>query len=408
MKLSVDMYEWSKLYILILSVFSAILLTACSSEPAYYSKTEIKFHVLETYGWGYKLVAENVYDDSAQYHSNGVEGIPCYEYVFQNKDGFEFSVITYARHVSSVTSGETSFYEKAITDNYVEQFCIFYKNDLESIISKYDFETEIDDGSINVSLEYGEQLSDFVGLYEEINKYIDGRLRLYLHVRVAPNIEDATGDYLNTFDYSLCTAKTKDEKQNSDELVQRLEKLFVSTVKEGYLNGNPLYEISDDLWYKYPAPYYCVSKVNGVDISELGEFRYEFEYDESRGVYITNYLDVCEDCEEYQFFYGDRGSFANLVQGLEGEYVCENMKAEWKIDKDVWNAELFLEEPDKREYKEFHLYKNGDEIELSDIGDRTSDSSYNRQFSISDVEKMLGVEAIIDEKAMTIEFVKTK
>lgn len=81
------------------------------------------------------------------------------------------------------------------------------------------------------------------------------------------------------------------------------------------------------------------------------------------------------------------------------------MERKQEIGDNQWEAALMVD--DKSEYKDFKVKRNGRELELSPYSEegfhRNNGTVSGRSFTLEDLEKMLDVEFVIDQRAETIE-----
>lgn len=129
-----------KLLILIFILF----ITACSTKPVYYSKSEVNNYTKTTFGSEYKLQSIKEEKDDTKEHN------PKYIYTYKNKEGFKFNVYATTSH-SSIDASKTSFYEKKISNDYAEKRLEFKKKELNKFFKTLSFK-----------IEYGTKLYDVV------------------------------------------------------------------------------------------------------------------------------------------------------------------------------------------------------------------------------------------------------
>lgn len=396
----------------LIGLMAMLFLTACSTEPVYYSKSEVKSYVREQYGWGCKLLEEVVHENGIDGNYDADEGQACYEYIFESEDGFQFSVISYTRHITFDAS-TSIFYEEALSCDFGERFMEYHKEAMQEIIDAYAFETEISGSCVFVDLESYKQLSEVAELFVQLDEYLDYRYSVAVYVDIKPNIAaeyNENGEYRGNHVAKISTSMTQKERKTLDEVYIELEKEFVLNVKEDYQKGRPSYEIPDELWYAYPAPSLKVVSIAGVEVTEDDEFSYGFIYDGELESYTIRNLDPCQDFEEFPYNYTEKGLFAYLVKCLGGKYVCDDWKAVWKIGENTWTAKLYTKNASQSsyEYDKLKVYKNDEKIKLTDIGERRNGTVSGRVYTVEDLEQMLGVTILIDEKEMTIEIQKTE
>ena len=408
--------------ILFIGIIAAIVLEGCSSEPIYYSKKEIKDYVKSVYGNECKLVEEITHKDGGGYGDDEEEN-PSYEYVFENKDGIEFSVIAYTYH-HSIDASTSIFYGKGFSCNYEAAVIEYYKEEIENCSKDYDVTVEITDYShINVYLNSYEMIDEVAELFVEIDELLSyecdydnapfsgGRDSVgYLSVYIKPNVVAEYNDNGEAYQgvAQIVYSKNEENRWKEEDAFEQIQRGFVIDVKEDYQQGRPSFEISDELWYAYPAPSLEVVSINGKAIEEDAEYIYGFSYDWDVENYVICSLDPCQDFENFPYNYTERGKFANLVELLGGKYACKDWKAAWEIGDDMWTAALYTKDADRSSYEfnSFVVYKNKDYVNLSEPSGRGNGTVSGRAFTISDMEEMLGVKFVIDEKEMTIEIVK--
>ncbi len=388
-------------YLIIISIFIlGLFLAGCSMKPVYYSKSQVKSYVKEVFGKDFSLTEELVYPDNSDEQNDK------YEYIFEDEEGFSFSVYAYTSHIYFDAS-ETSFYDKYISNNYLEQRVNFLSEDIYNLIDTSSIPCELESTSMKC---YLNNYTDIGALTEFVTK-LDTCLSLSydygnwpkpqgfsIAIYLRPNsaeYEDIE-DWVSNSDYNfmkLYLSYQEEERLDDTETYATIERTLVYNIRSGYKDADLYYVLPDEIIYKYPAQYLY------WNLDEEAEFTYTFAYDVDDGHYWIATLDPCQNFED-SYNYTNRGNFDALVEYLGGTYSCDDWSATWTIGEDTWEASLEL---DDSYYEDFNLTKNGEEIELDDPGDKGNGTVSGRSFSTEDLEKMLGITFAIDQEAATLE-----
>lgn len=389
----------------IMALFSMLFMTACdtcSTEPVYYTKAEVKQYVKEHYGSGYKLKEKDSYPDDTE------EENLMYEYTFENKDGVRFSVYTYTSHIS-IDASESIFYSKGITDDYVQSVIDLRIDDAMKCCegAPFDVETE-EDNDIRFYLDSYEQIPDAAEVIADIDaaislKYNDSvpgdNRGVAVYIKPDEDVEDID-EWQDNYSYRICLVKYSNNPKSKlveDDIIISIERSLVNGIKD---KGKDYYTVPDELLYKYPATWIRVNDVNGVTDFEQS---IAFSYDTNRDSYWINSLDPCQDFEDFPYNRTEEGTFASLVELFGGTYQCDDWKANWQIGNDKWTAWLIVD--DDYRYVDFKVAKNGEELDISEGNGSYNGTVSGRGFSMEDIEKMLGVDIIVDQVSMTARIV---
>ena len=150
---------YKKVFLYIMACLMLAGITACSTEPVYYSKSEVKQYVKEHFGKSFKLVDEKSYKDDSE------EQNMMYEYIFENKEGIVFSVYTSTRHIW-VDASESIFYDKAISNNYIDSVVKYHIEEIKEICEGSALDIELDeDNAVKIFLNTYEQIDDAARLH---------------------------------------------------------------------------------------------------------------------------------------------------------------------------------------------------------------------------------------------------
>lgn len=211
------------LFIFIISVM--FILTGCSFKPTYYSKAEVKSFVKDTFGSQYKLKSVNQGEDNSE------EKNKMYEYIFENDEGFKFSVYSITAHfVFDAT--ELSTYDKFLRSNYLSAMMNYKSNELKKIIESLSFKADVNysNGYIYFYLSDYSQLEEAATAIIDIDKlfnfnYKENRVIYKVGVSIRYTQSSKTNGYVTTLylsnddnsrlGYSVVLDELKKEINNS-------------------------------------------------------------------------------------------------------------------------------------------------------------------------------------------------
>lgn len=375
-----------------------VVLCSCSMSPTYYSDDYVKTYAKDVFG-------KNVTFIEKTNDSQDKEGNLTYKYLFKEGRGIEFSIKT-STYRASFDGTQTSFYNKSISDDYVESIVSHYHDDITAIIKDSPFEIDYSDKkSMTLYLNDYKQTTKAAEFIEDIDKLLalesfyskynksasTFTVKVYLRSDNSENIDN--WKERDVFCFASIKLTTKAPRLTADGVNKTLERNLADKAKEdkaGY------YSLPEDFLNKYPANVITLKEINGATILTN---EYKFVYDEKTDKYWIYCLDPCQDCDEFSYYYTDRYEFSDLVKGFGGTYESANCTARWKIGSDVWTAKLYLGNHSK--YADFKVKKNGELITLSDPGKKSNGTVSGRAFNTDDIEKMFGATLTIDLKTMT-------
>ncbi|MFI3172975.1 MAG: hypothetical protein R3Y58_11515 [Eubacteriales bacterium] len=376
-----------------ISLCAWISLTACSFTPTYYSKNEVKNYVNDIFGNEYSLSDSHSYADEE-------EGTMIYEYIFTNKEDFSFSVKSYTDHVSFI-SGETVFYEKCISDDFLTKMAELHMAEIQSVIYSVPFEVKQYNLGVSCYLEDYTQIPDVAKLIVELDTILDleyeytnwketkSNATYYIYVRLKPN----TVDYIDVSEetwhsttkyeiHRITLSHSEEDRFSLDETIEDIQRSLVYDIRSATETSPAKYEIPDELLYKFPA-----QKLT-IEIEEDTELSYNFYYDVEDEKYWIYNLDPCQNFEG-SYNYGEKGAFEELVEIMGGTYKCDDWEASWQIGEDTWKATLEIDNNSR--YKDFTVWKNGMLLKLDEPNEKNNGTVSGRAFSVSDLEKMLDI-----------------
>jgi len=382
-------------------VLLAFFLMACSMEPIYYSKDYVKRYVKNIYGKECDYINMDTEKDE--------EGNDIYIYNFTNKEGIPFSVYSYSTHFT-IDASVTNFYQKAISNNYVRNVFEAHREELMECFKDYSFDAECTDYiSINIYLDSYTQLPEVAELIVEADEVLgleynkdgydghgtsDVSVAVFLKPDSTERNDEWKEQYGNRISY-IYLSSDKEERWKLEDAYTVMERKLVDGIKQGKYGQ---YQLTEDILYKYSAPWIYVTSVNGN--SSIGEI-YAFEYDVESDQYWMSKLDPCQDFEEFPYNYSKQGSFARLVELLNGTYRCEDWIASWEIGENKWKAKLKTDTEDGYMYENMIIKLNGKKIKLSNPGERNNGTASGRSYTVEDLEAMLNVDIEIDQVSMT-------
>lgn len=386
-----------KKWIISLLLILTLGLAGCSTKPTYYSKEEVEEYVEDVFGKDFSLIEEDSYLDDSD------EKNPIYEYIFENDKGIKFSVYAYTYHVS-IDASQSIFYDKSIKDNYIESIMKYYENDIKSLCASVSFDASMEDLSMKFFLDDYKQIPEAAKLIARIDHVVSMEYDYHKQNRYNPTKtisiflkpNDARVDWKEEYEYQIAgiTLSFNQEKRlNSVDVATSIEQQMANKIKEGEIT---YYSIPDEILYKYPARKITITSINNH--TEFN-FNYGFLYDEDTQSYWISNLDPCQDFEDFPYNYTDRGKFAEIVKLLGGTYQCDDWSATWIINNNTWEANLITKE-NSSEFQELIVRKNGELIQLSDPEDRNNGTTSGRAFTKEDIEQLLDVEIIIDQRQM--------
>ena len=388
---------------LLLFALVTLLLVGCSTKPTYYSKDYVMQYVRNMYG--------KDCDYTDLFTEADEEGNPIYVYQFQDKNDIPFTVTTYTRHIS-IDASTSIFYEKAITDDYLQNVYNAHLTNLSKLLGNYTFDAECKEyKNISVWLDSYTQLADVADFAEKADALLslEYNAKGYDHhktsgisisVYLKPDAAASGTQWRETYGNNIggvTMSSSKTERLTAADAFTTMERALVNGIKTGRFDQ---YRLPDDILYKYPAPWIKLTSVNGT---ENLEFSYTFQYDTENDCYWISDLDPCQDFAEFPYNYSDKGTFAKLVELLGGTYHCDNWTATWEIGDNKWTAKLETAKEGNSEYRynKLILKQNGKKITLSDPDGRSNGTVSGRAFTVEDLEMMLGVTIEIDQADMT-------
>ena len=382
-------------FCIVLAIIMMLLVSACSSEPVYYSKQEVKQYVSENFGADYKLIEEKSYPDDTD------EQNLMYEYVFSNKDT-TFSVFTSTYH-PNFDATTSIFYSKVISDNYIDSVVQAKLPQIQKICESASFNTEISENNyVYFHLDNYKQIPEAAELLCQIDEALafsydytyphrnvsSWSISLYLE----PNEPAKVGDS-NLIFGNITMSHSSSEQLIPSDVTEQLQWQLANKIKD---KGATYWTLPDEILYRYPASYIRITKIN--EHTDF-EFPFTFYYDNDMQTYWMGSLDPCQDFEEFPYVYFSKGTFAQLVQLLGGTYTCDNWTASWQIGEDKWTAELITGE--KHAYEDLIVKKNGQKLVLSPPSKYTNGTVSGRCYTPDDLECMLDVIIELDQKSMT-------
>ncbi len=402
-----------KKVIFLIVILAFLSLTACSVKPVYYTRDEVLSYANRVFGYDIVLLEELAYPDDSE------EENMMFEFVFVDDNGIEFSVFDYTGHVNFV-SGETIFYEKKISDNYINTMIDYNSEGIEDILKSYGiFDYWFEEGLILHLNDYN-QFEATAKAIEEIDALLNfdidyenwsygslARDGYEVTVQLKPNAEGyevVDGEWENGYQYTIARApiSTKEEIQyTAEEYFTLIERELVYIIKDDRKKGNEtIYSLPDEILDKYPPKSLWLAQIP-YDSFE-GSLNFSYNSDDEK--YWIDQLDPCQDSiEEYNYWHKE--SFKDIVEFLGGEYESTtDWKAKWTVNGDEFEAELIVYE--NSYYKDFIVYKNGEKLELDDPKGEKNGTVSGRAFSLEDLEKMLSTEILIDKYDETAIFVK--
>lgn len=381
-----------------------LLLTACSTEPVYYSKNEVMRYAADIFGNTYKLTETKSYPDDTE------EQNLMYEYVFANEKGIAFSVYTYTDHIC-IDGSEFIFYEKGISNNYIGAVMDFYMDDIQAICESASFPVEITEfNRIKFYLDSYTQIEEAANLITQLDQTLSFCCDYEKHggytytcsvvLYLQPDNSEEVPNWKNTFDCNIADvdlSTDEDARLRKDELAGRIEEQMVNHIKDFELT---CYTIPDEILYKYPVTRVSVAAIQGKTEFEPA---YAFKYDSETAQYWIYTMDPCQDFAGFPYNYTEKGQFAALVELLGGSYECHDWYAVWQIGGNTWEAWLKTEKYKSTEYyfDDFVVKMNGEPLPLSDPDDKNNGTVSGRAFTAADLERMLNVTITIDQRNAT-------
>lgn len=405
-----------------------LLLAGCASAADRYGKDEIISYARTVHGSGTVFVREK----TARY--NG--GIRSNQYIFRDSAGRKFSV--WSEPVESAQDGEPSgTVHKGISDNYYDAVITDRADKLQALI---------DDSGLDVRLVQTGSTDKSDGRTWKIEMYLDrtddfgdasmliskmDALLAYRCERSSSSIghgladsksiviymepdQRAQGDtaedwkespYLSNYRISSVKFTNGGDRLTASQADSEMENDFVDTVKLQKLRDVSCYDIPDTLSSKYNAPVLYVTSVQGHRPKE-GE--YTFYYDRDSGQYWMTNLDLCQDFDGFPYEYSTKGSFAQLVRWLGGEYSCSDWQAQWSLGNYSWTARLSVKKSASSPYtfRSMQIERGDTFLTLSqpasDIpGEGTNGTPSGRAYSIEDLVRMLHADITVNEDKMT-------
>lgn len=385
-----------------LALLMGALLCGCSVEPVYYSDKEVLGYVSSVYGTGFEYVGKNVYNDDSE------EANPVYEYIFKDDKGIQFSVETYTYHVS-IDASVTAFYEKGIRDNYIQKQLEYSLPEIEKMMEGFGIEGEIDCEYLNIKLfledyktigdaaQFLEELDSFMAFEYSFDKWPGRDKNMYAAVYLKPgsDYEDWKTKYACRIDM-IDLSKSSEERLEASQLKKHME---WSLAEKAKTDKEQIYTLPQEFLDSYPSGELKLTLVSGSAPSKDLCFKYSFE---TQSYWIYN-LDPCQDYENFSYQYSGRGTFEELVELLGGVYSSDNMLAKWSIGSHEWIASLAVDKSSS--YVGFLAQCDGKMLKLSDPDGRSNGTTSGRAFTIEDVEKLLGVEIIENQRERTCQIV---
>ena len=390
-----------KLKFLLLTL-ATLLLVGCSAKPTYYSKDYVKQYVRNMYGKDCDYIDLITETDE--------EGNPIYVYQFRDRDNITFSVSAYTRHIS-IDASTSIFYEKAITDDYLQNVYDTHLEALTKLANSYSFDAVCKEyKNISLWLDSYTQLEEVADLVVKADQLLSLKynkegfdhhrtsgisLSVYLKPDDVSDGKEWRDGYGNNIG-GITMSSSETERWTAEEAFTTIERSLVNGIKTGRFDQ---YSLPDSILYKYPAPQIKLTTIAGN--SDLN-ISYAFQYDTESDCYWISNLDPCQDFEEFPYNYMDKGIFAKLVELLGGSYTCSDWTATWQIGDNKWTAKLETTEENSRyAYDKLTVKQNGKKISLSDPGHRHNGTVSGRAFTVEDLEAMLGVTIEIDQVNMT-------
>ncbi len=400
-------------------IATCLMFVGCSTEPTYYSDREVGEYVQDIFGTEYKLKNKLAYPDDTD------EENVMYEYEYTNGEQ-EFSVFSSTIHTSFI-SGETIFYEENIYDNFIQSEIKRKESEIAKLFEKSGFEYSIyDEGYYNIGLtiyleDYTDiesaaktiaSLDNLMNLKYDYLNWKDGTVQsmFEVEIKIKPNGIYSGENWKEDYSTNVSTIRLSNSGEGRRDpagIVESIERALIDKADSSY---EEIYVLPDEFIGKHLPKTLDLVSINGEAINlineeENEEYFYEFKYDTSRDFYYIDNLDPSQNFEgSYNYF--DTGSFQNLVEQLGGEYVITgDWESMWKIGEDVWQGVLIV---DKDSYfQDFILYKNGELVSLSEnLEDDGNGTVSGRQFTMEDLEKMLGADLIMNTEMKTVDMIK--
>jgi hypothetical protein len=375
----------------ILFLICTLFITGCSTKPIFNSKNEVKDYVKNVYGKEFKLVKE-------ENHS----------YTFRNEEGLSFTATSYSQNVSFDAS-ETCFYEENFYTDYTESVLLFHADEIKELLNKYDLEVDTNENMYyrvyikdSIQIEQAAKLIvelDKILAYKFNNNRIPKKMSGYeaQALTICVNMED-------TELLSLDLSSDEDRRLDYELVNMGIEEAYVDCIKAGEIDG----KIDTELWAKYPADTIKPVYYNGEPLSiEFDDYARDYEdtytlhYNSYIGTYMMSYLDPCQDFKDFPYSYSGVGTFKHLVELLGGTYSCDDWKAIWEIDGNIWKATLHTKKKDGDSYSYDYLEvsRNGVLLDLTE-GFGGNGTISGRKYTLEDLELMLDVEIEIDQTNM--------
>ncbi len=381
-----------------------LTLTACSTNPVYYSKSEVLDYARSIIGDEVELTGELEYPDRTEDKNT------MYEYIFIDKNGVLFSVFTHSSRISFDAS-VTNFYKKNIYDDYVESVVEYHSNTIDKVFNDYGIEYEFlyddlylylyDYEEIDTASQALAEIDGILALEYDFDSYdppSNNKLEVTIKLKPDSPDEEIVGDeWKNDYSYTIAyiyMSLDAEHRHTKEQIFTDIEREFVYDVRS---DSSPEYILPYEILYKYPAQHILLTGGALYEDPE-DEFEFYFEYDEDDDKYWIDMLDPCqESMVEYNYF--DKGSFKHLVEALGGEYTSQDKRASWQINGASFEAELFLDK--QSYYRHFEVSKDGEKLSLDDDDGKGNGTVSGRAFSIEDLEKMLNCDIIIDNVSST-------
>lgn len=419
-------FHW-KITTAVLVVFAAggLVFAGCAAGADYYGREEVVRYAQAVHGSGTAFVREETFR-----YADGGRAV---QYIFKDSAGRKFTVST--EPVNNSTGMSSA--QRGICDRYYDAIITDRMSRLQALIDDSGLDVRITQtGSTDVKdnrtwkiAMYLDRTDDFGAASMLISK-IDAELA-YRCDRTSSEIgrgqpdeksitvymqPDRPGDgdtaenwkesaHLSDYRISAVAFTNGGDRMSASQADLEIENDFVDTVKLQSLRGESFYEISDTLSEKYSAPVLNVTSVQGHH-PDNGD--YVFYYDRDSGQYWMTNLDLCQDFDGFPYTYEGRGSFAQLVKWLGGDYSCENWKARWSIGHYSWSASLSVRKTASSSYayKNMRIARGDTYLSLSepasDIpGGGRNQTPSGRAFSIEDLVRMLHANITVNEDTMT-------
>lgn len=360
-----------------------LFLSACSTKPTYYSKSDVDKYVHARFD-SPKLIEEVSYKDDTK------EKNMIYEYRYQDNQGIEFSVYCGTSH-TRFNASTTIFYQKDISNNYIAAVYDLHEDEIMHILDELPFCVELNASRIQFHLENEEQISlaalAIIQLDELLNfHYYSDEMNYQVDINFYP--VNASSDAL---DADSITAITFSNGQKERLRYEDVKTIIEQEVTDKSKQNNVDYGLSNALMQKYDAPILHLF----IDGKEMEGY----ELTRRDGSYWMDRLDICQDFEDSPYDNKNIKHFFKLVEEVGGTYQCEDWKAKWVIDKDEWNAELKVIKEEG--YRFIRVWKNGKEIEISNPKQiNTVDGGTT--FSLEDLSILLGKEYEIQQETMQV------